>query len=303
MLVSIVIPCYNGAATIGQCLRSLVEQNYSGAYEIILVDSSDDETPEIVKRDFPFVRLIRLREKTDPGEARTVGIKLAEGALVHFIDADCVADPAWMEKTILRHEEGYPVVGGSVENGNRPGDPVALAGYLAEFREFIPEQAEGQVNHVPACNISYKKEIFDIYGSFGGKYYPQEDMLYNYSLRKRGLPIFFDPVIKVRHFHRTGFRDFLRHQRKIGAVTPAVIIECGLPGAWLARRPFLAVLASPFLPAVKFINTLFVFLRRRPSTVLKNPAAVVVLAAGLSAWMIGFIQGTLKVIQTKESGQ
>jgi len=303
MLVSIVIPSYNEAENIESCLRALIDQDYSGPYEIILVDSSEDETPEIVRRDFPFVKLIRLKKKTDPGRARTIGVNRTVGEVVHFIDADCVADRAWMEKTVRRHEEGHAVVGGSVENVNRPGEAVALAGYFAEFREFIPEQPAGFVDHVPACNISYKKEIFDIHGSFDGKYYPQEDMLYNYRLKARGLRILFDPEIRVRHFHRRGFRAFLVHQYRIGAVTPAVILRCGLPGTWLSRSPLTALLASPVLPAVKFIRTLLVFLRLRPSAVLKYPAAVVLLAAGLTVWMIGFIKGTFKSTHEKESGE
>jgi glycosyltransferase involved in cell wall biosynthesis len=303
MFVSIVIPSYNEAENIASCLRALIDQDYSGPYEIILVDSSDDETPDIVGRDFPFVTLIRLERKTDPGGARAVGVGRAAGEVIFFIDADCVADRSWMKKMARRHGEGHPVVGGSVENGNGPGETVALAGYLAEFREFIPEQPAGPVDHVPACNISYKKEIFDNHGSFDGEYYPQEDMLYNHGLKAAGLRILFDPEIRVRHFHRRGFRAFLVHQYRIGAVTPAVILKCGLPGAWISRRPLAALLASPVLPAVKFIRTLSIFLHRRPSVVLKHPASVVLLAAGLGAWMIGFFKGTLKSGQEKEPGE
>jgi glycosyltransferase involved in cell wall biosynthesis len=303
MFVSIIIPSYNEAGNIEPCLRSLIDQDYSGPYEIILVDSSGDETPDIVARHFPFVTLIRLEKKTDPGRARMIGIRRARGDIIRFIDADCVADRAWLEKTIGRHREGHPVVGGSVVFGNRAGGAVALAGYLAEFREFIPEQPSGLVDHVPACNVSYRREIFSRQGSFNGRYYPQEDMLFNHQLKAIGLSILFDPEIRVSHAQRTGFSAFLRHQYRIGSVTPAVILKCGLPGAWLSRSPLRALLASPVLPAVKFIRTLLVFLRRRPSAVLAHPGAVALLAAGLGAWIIGFVRGTSESTRIKEPDQ
>lgn len=300
MMVSVVIPCFNGAATIRDCLQALTDQSFGASYEIILVDSSYDATPEIVTRFFPGVRLIHLDKKTDPGSARNIGIKQSKGDPLLFIDADCVADPAWIAKMVERHREGHPVVGGAVENNNRAGDAVALAGYMAEFREFLPEHPERMMPHVPACNISYKREIFNTYGFFDKNYYPQEDMLYNYRLMDKGIKILFSPDIQVKHTHRSRLKDFFSHQRLIGEVTPAVLDQLDLPGSFLARNPFITLLLGPFLPFVKFIRTLGVFLRLRAATVFRQPAAVILFAAGLGAWIAGFIQGVWSKHQIKE---
>jgi glycosyltransferase involved in cell wall biosynthesis len=268
-----------------------MDQSFKEPYEIILVDSSYDATPEIVSRLFSGVTLIHLDKKTDPGSARNIGIKQSKGDPVLFIDADCIADATWIEKMLARHREGHMVVGGAVENGNGPGDAVALAGYMAEFREFLPEHPGRMVPHVPTCNISYKREVFSKYGFFDKDYYPQEDMLYNYHLMENGIKILFSPDIRVRHIHRVRLKDFFGHQRKIGSVTPSVIDQLNLPGAFLARDPFVALLLGPVLPLVKFIRTLGVFLRFRAGTLFRQPAAVVLFAAGLGAWITGFIGG------------
>jgi glycosyltransferase involved in cell wall biosynthesis len=50
--VSVIIPSYRSAATIGRCLQALSVQDVA-PHEIIVVDSSDDETPDIVRRNHP----------------------------------------------------------------------------------------------------------------------------------------------------------------------------------------------------------------------------------------------------------
>lgn len=58
MTVSVVIPSYNSAKTIRDCLRAVLDQTRP-AEEVIVVDSSDDETPEIIRGQFSQVKLIQ----------------------------------------------------------------------------------------------------------------------------------------------------------------------------------------------------------------------------------------------------
>ena len=65
-LISIVIPSFNSEKYIAKCLNSLKNQITKIPYEIIVVDSSKDHTPSIIKEQFPFVRLIQLKKQTLP---------------------------------------------------------------------------------------------------------------------------------------------------------------------------------------------------------------------------------------------
>ena len=71
--VSIVIPSYNSKKTIVQCLNSVLNQSYQGINEVLVVDSSDDSTDEIIRNTFSSIKLIHLKKKTLPGAARNIG--------------------------------------------------------------------------------------------------------------------------------------------------------------------------------------------------------------------------------------
>lgn len=291
IMISVIIPSYNSEGTIKQCLDSLLNQSYRGDYEIILVDSSVDKTPQIVSSSYPNVKLIHLDKKTDPGTARNLGIGEAKGDLIAFIDADCIAAHDWLEKIASAHKSPYRIIGGVVNNGNEEDDLIGWAGYISEFREFLPEQPKQEVIHIPTCNISYKQRVFREFGLFHGEYYPQEDLVYNHNLWKNGERILLDPAIQVYHHHRSRLRDFLYHQNKIGKITSQVLKMIRLEGSFIARHPGLAFFLIPFLPLVKFSRTLFIFLRFQPESITKRPLVLFIFAGGLLFWVIGFTQG------------
>lgn len=293
MMISIVIPSYNSEQTIRGCIDSLLGQRPVEDHEIILVDSSSDRTPEIVVEAYPMVRLTHLPQRTDPGEARNRGIEESRGEIVAFIDSDCQAAPGWLEGIRAAHQAGHRIVGGAIECANPRSEPVAWAGYLAEFRQFIPEQPRRLVDHVPTANISYRRSILDTFGQFQGVNYPQEDLVFNLALQRGGERILFDPAIRVRHRHRPALAGFLRHQRLIGGATATVLRDHGGAGSFIARRPLLALLAFPFLPLVKFFKTAAVFIRYRRGSALRPLLAWAFLALGLGWWSWGFLKAAL----------
>ena len=290
-MISVIIPSYNSESTIIPVLTALKNQTYQGEYEIILVDSSDDRTPQLVKEQFPEVRFHHFNVKTDPGTARNLGIEMSSGDPLLFIDSDCTAQPDWIENMVAAHREfNYEAIGGAVENGNNPRNNTAWAGYIAEFREFLPGHPAHLVEHIPTCNISYKRRVFEN-DMFNPHYYPQEDLEFNYRLRQAGGYIYFDPSIRIYHRHRKTLKDFFAHQKKIGQITSRMLKIIPLQGAKIARSKILTLLAAPVLPAVKWFKTLFVFIKMNPKLVLKHLLGFLIFAMGLFPWINGFIIG------------
>ena len=98
--LSVVIPVYNGAKTIGPCIESLLNQSYPAErYEIIVVNnSSSDNTREIILR-YP-VLYVEENQKKGVAPARNKGAKAAKGEGLAFFDADQVATPDYLCKLV-----------------------------------------------------------------------------------------------------------------------------------------------------------------------------------------------------------
>ena len=294
-MISVILPSYNSENTIQKCLNGLLNQSYKGNYEIILVDSSVDRTPQIVSKNFPSINFIHLEQKTDPGTARNMGIEKAKGDLIAFIDSDCIASADWLKKIVSAHKStSYNVIGGVVNNGNQKDDIVGLAGYISEFRDFLPGSQRQTVKHIPTCNISYKKKIFQKFGNFQGKYYPQEDLVFNHKLFLCGEKILRDPQIQVYHHHRSVFKDYVIHQNRIGAITSKVLKMIDMEGSLIANNPGIAIVLFPFLPVVKFVRTIATFLKYQPDALLKRPLVVFLFISGLISWNLGFVRGVFE---------
>ena len=292
MTVAVILPAYQAETTIVACLHALTRQDYDQPYDILVVDSSTDATPELIRRHFPQVRLIHLAQQTDPGTARNLGVQQSAADLLCFLDADCLAPSDWLRRMTAAHEAQpeYAAVGGAIGNGN-PENLIGWAGYLAEFREFFPFQPKQVTRHAATCNISYKRAVFERYGGFPAEFYPQEDLVFHLRLYRDRVPILFDPTICVAHLNKTTLRAFLRHQYQIGRITAEVLKHFpALTGGTFASFPLLALCASPFLPFVKFLQTFRV--AARAQTYRRHFIALTpLLLFGLLIWDAGFLRG------------
>jgi glycosyltransferase involved in cell wall biosynthesis len=295
---SVIIPSYNSAQTILECLRSVCSQEAAFEYEVIVADSSDDDTPALIATHFPQVRLIRFEQRTDAGSARNAAIRQARGEILLFTDADCIVPLDWVSQMVSAHQtHTYPVVGGSVLNGN-PDSAVSLALYVKEFGEYLPSMKAGVVHSLPTCNLSYRREIFEQHGGYDGRYFPQEDYLFHWLLGKAGVEIYFDPAITVKHIHRQQVSAYLRHCYRFGVVTSQILKVVDYPGHFFVRRVYLAPLFIPFLPYIKFVRTCWRVVRVSPGLLFRHPIELPLLALGLLMWQIGFAVGVYSASPT-----
>ncbi|MEK6280858.1 MAG: glycosyltransferase [Acidobacteriota bacterium] len=215
-IVSVIVPCYNSEQTIRLCLKAILNQRTTVPFDIIVVDSSQDQTPQIVEREFPSVQLIRLEKRTFAGAARNVGVQATSATFCVMIDSDCIAAPDLIERMVARHSEAeYAVVGGSVRNGT-PGSLSGWIGYLMEFKELMPSTPLRLVRNVPTGNAAYRREVFKRHGYFDDDLWLTEDLLFNWKLYSAGERLLFDPAIEVTHLNRTGWRNVFKYQVNLG---------------------------------------------------------------------------------------
>lgn len=93
-LISVIIPVYNEAKLIANCLDSLFNQSSRPDEVIVIDDGSVDGTREKVKllqQKYPSLQLIKQAHQ-GPGQARNLGAKKAKGRILVFVDADMEFD-------------------------------------------------------------------------------------------------------------------------------------------------------------------------------------------------------------------
>ncbi|MEV0636935.1 glycosyltransferase [Streptomyces sp. NPDC050619] len=100
---SIVVPVYNAGRYIELCAPSLLDQSLGpDAYEIIYVDDgSTDDSAERLDRlaaQHAHVRVVHQENSGWPGKPRNVGVRLARGAYVQFVDQDDELTPEALER-------------------------------------------------------------------------------------------------------------------------------------------------------------------------------------------------------------
>lgn len=116
--LSVVLPAYNEAGSIGRSLMALRTflQDQGYAYEVIVAADGDDATPEIVRqvaRDWPELRLCAEPGRHGKGHGLRRGMALASGEIIGFLDADYKTPLDESTKLLPWLRQGYDVVIGS----------------------------------------------------------------------------------------------------------------------------------------------------------------------------------------------
>ncbi len=208
--MSVVIPHFNQPEELRRCLIALtgqVMQNH--AVELIIVDNGSREMPVAVVAAFPGVRLVQELTK-GPGPARNHGVTLARGAILAFIDADCVAGPGWLQAIADRFADpGVQVLGGDVRILHRDdGSPTGIECFEAEFGYRMEHYIKGQ-NFTGTGNLAMRRAVFDLVGGFAG-IGVAEDRDWGQRAFARGVRITWAPEMVAYHPARTTFAELAR---------------------------------------------------------------------------------------------
>ncbi len=111
-LVSIIIPVYNVAAYIEECLRSLYQQTYRHLELIFVDDCCQDETVSLIqtytsqyKEEGVTVKIIQHEHNRGVAAARNTGLKNATGEYLYYVDADDKIEQHTIERLVKKAVE------------------------------------------------------------------------------------------------------------------------------------------------------------------------------------------------------
>ncbi len=176
VFVSVIVPARNEAGNIGNCIESLLKQNYPPhLYELIIVnDGSEDQTAETVRiyqqKDKRVILLDCLADSLlPPGKSRALetGLRAAKGEVIFNTDADCDVSEDWLSETLAFYSDEISMVNGVTLpegdgwfNGVQTLDFAFLHGVAAGFSGAgLPLAGMGN-------NMSYRKDIYQKTGGF-----------------------------------------------------------------------------------------------------------------------------------------
>jgi glycosyltransferase involved in cell wall biosynthesis len=119
-VIAVVVPCYNARAWVGEAVRSALQPCEYPVEVLVIDDGSTDGSGALVREQFPDVRLVTTANR-GVSHARNLGIELARGELLVFLDADDLLPPGRLQRQArLLEETGADVVYGNWQR-LRPG--------------------------------------------------------------------------------------------------------------------------------------------------------------------------------------
>ncbi len=124
--ITVVIVSWNVAGMLGDCLDSLACDRGSLGLEVLVVDNaSSDNTLEVLRTRFPWVRVIANQENRGFARANNQGIALARGRFVLLLNPDTIVSPGAL-RALFDFLVIHPAVGAVGPNLRRPsGKPDA----------------------------------------------------------------------------------------------------------------------------------------------------------------------------------
>ncbi|MCM3747709.1 glycosyltransferase [Paenibacillus pasadenensis] len=147
MLISVIIPSHNKFPQNLLTLFSLEQQTVPpNQYEVILIDdASSDSTSDIPHNwSFPYrLRLLKLPVNAGRPAARNAGIRIAEGEIVIFLDAEVLVEPGFLESHLSLHQQDSRLLASGVltmKGVYTQLDPGFNAGQLNEAYRLLSQQ-------------------------------------------------------------------------------------------------------------------------------------------------------------------
>lgn len=165
-LVSIIIPIYNVEKYLRQCIESVIAQRYINIEIILVDDGSPDNCGKICDEYAEKDSRIKVIHKKNEGlsVARNVGIDIARGDYLMFVDSDDWVEPTFCERaleTAILHSVDCVAFGVNViyEGGSIiKFDPISPRFISTE--ESIGRLVDGRSPHNGVWNKIYKSNLF-----------------------------------------------------------------------------------------------------------------------------------------------
>jgi glycosyltransferase involved in cell wall biosynthesis len=186
MKLSVVMPCLNAAATIGDQLEALSRQEWPADWEVVVADNgSTDGTAEVARRyadRLPDLRIVDASGRRGSAHARNVGAHAASGDAVVFCDADDEVGSGWlaaMGRALKKHD--FIACRLDLNKLN----PLEISGTVRNPQQEGLQRVEypPYLRHASGSTLGVKREVHEAVGGFDESLFRLEDTDYWFSIQ------------------------------------------------------------------------------------------------------------------------
>lgn len=208
--VSVVVCTHNGGRTLPECLERLLALSYPDFEVIVVNDGSTDGSGEIARA---YDVTIVDTEHRGLSYARNAGLERATGEIVAYLDDDAYPDYDWLHYVASAIEEGsHAGIGG-------PNLPPPEDSRVAECVSMAPGApihvliSDREAEHVPGCNMSFRKSALEAVGGFDERFRAAgDDVDLCWRLQDAGETLGFCAGAVVTHRRRDTVWRYLKQQ-------------------------------------------------------------------------------------------
>jgi len=198
--LSIIIITYNNSKLLKDCIQSVASSRGGLALETIVTDNgSHDDTEQMVKMQFPEVRLIRNEGNLGFARANNRGIAESRGRYVMLLNDDTRIHAGALER-MVEFMDSNPSAGAcGPKLLNTDGTPQRQSGLLSLpfWRSDKPKEA----GFVMGACLMVRREAIDKVGTLDENlFFYNEDMDWCRRIRSAGYKVYFLPGAEVTHF-------------------------------------------------------------------------------------------------------
>lgn len=209
--VTIIIPNYNGAKLIVNCLRSVLQTNYPNFDVIIIDDGSTDGSVELIKTEFcgeTHIQIIQNPQNMGVAYSRNAALRFARGNLIAFLDNDTEVEPNWLIELVKAIQTDQKI--GAVQSlifdiDNRK--KIQCAGRLLVPHLYWDISIKQMLHNMNICALAAamltrKKAVFEV-GLFDPHLdYGTEDVELSHRLWLEGHKVVLCPNSIVYHWSK-----------------------------------------------------------------------------------------------------
>lgn len=256
---SVILPCFDAAATLRECLASLRHAG-GGRTEVLLVDDASADGSREIAAEFDFVRVLAHERNLGPAASRNRGAAEARGDVLVFMDTDVVAPPGILDR-VAAHLRDRPDLAAVNAAYRREYTRPSLFGRF--FNVLMHLEMEQHPFTISTSFCAVRREAYAACGGFDeaiGRPY-SDDIAFGWKFLDRGFRSGAFPDVQVDHLKEITPVGWVKHSVYHGAY-------------WM--RSFLASFPSSARPANRPVNSSF-----RARNVALLAAAAGALAAGL----------------------